>query len=117
MHSLEDLSDLLEAGPLAWLVAPALGHETIQSGRAVCGQRQTLSILNLANHVIVLDSLERLHAKHQNLPHTNTWKKWVCQIQSKYNFVVFTTLKLNNCILNQHSMYFKIILMHYILFN
>ena len=64
--------ELSEAGPPAGVVRPALGHEAIESGRAVGRHGQSLPILDAPDHVIVLHALKGLHPMHQDFPHTHT---------------------------------------------
>lgn len=64
-----------ESRPLARVVRPTLGHQAVQGGRALRRHGQSLPVLYPANHVIVLHSLERLDAVHQDLPHTHTCRE------------------------------------------
>lgn len=64
--------ELSEAGPPAGVVRPALGHEAVESGRAVGRHGQSLPVLDAPDHVIVLHALKGLHAMHQDFPHTHT---------------------------------------------
>ena len=63
--------ELGEAGPFPGVVRPALGHQTVQRGRALGGHGQALAVLYPADDVVVLHALEGLDAVHEDLPHAD----------------------------------------------
>lgn len=69
--------ELGESRSLAGVIRPTLGHQTVEGGRALWRHSQSLTVLYPADHIIVLDALERLDAVHQDLPHTHAYKETV----------------------------------------
>ena len=65
--------ELCEAGSLARVVSPALGHQAVQGRGAVVGHGQTLSVLYPADDIVVLHPLEGFDSVDEDLPHTHTW--------------------------------------------
>lgn len=65
--------ELCEAGSLARVVGPALGHQAVQGRGAVVGHGQTLSVLYPADDIVVLHPLEGFDSVDEDLPHTHTW--------------------------------------------
>lgn len=63
-----------EAGSLAGVVGPALGHQTVECRRAVGWHGQPLAILDAPYHVIVLHTLEGLDTVHEDLPHAHPYE-------------------------------------------
>ena len=49
--------DLLKGRSFAGFVGPAGGHETVEAGRTIGGQRQPFAILQLTDHLGVLHAL------------------------------------------------------------
>lgn len=70
--ALENFFDVFERRPFVWLERPTLRHEAVQPWRTFRRQRQPLTIFDFADYVVVLNTLKRFHAHHQNLPHTYT---------------------------------------------
>ena len=67
----EDVLQLAEGGPLLRLVRPALQQDGVEVRGTAGGQCQPLTVLQLADHVGVLDTLERLYPEHQYFPDTD----------------------------------------------
>lgn len=61
-----------EPRPLAGVVRPTFGHQTVKGGRALRRHSQPLAIFYPADHIVVLHPLEGLDAVHQDLPHAHT---------------------------------------------
>lgn len=61
-----------EPRPLAGVVRPTFGHQTVEGGRALRRHSQPLAIFYPADHIVVLHPLEGLDAVHQDLPHAHT---------------------------------------------
>jgi len=68
----ESSLEILKGWSLGRLVGPAFKHDVVEGRGAVLGEGKTFTILDLANHFIVFNTLKGLDAIHQNLPHTHT---------------------------------------------
>lgn len=75
MFILELCFEFGESWPLAGVIRPTFGHQTVERGWALRGHSQPLAVFNPANHVVILHTLEGLDAIHQNLPHTHTYRE------------------------------------------
>ena len=64
--------EILKGWSLGRLIRPAFKHDVVQGRGAVMGKGQAFTILDLANHFIVFDSLKGFDAVHEDLPHTHT---------------------------------------------
>lgn len=65
----------VKAWPLAGVVWPTLCHQAVEGWGALRRHSQSLAVLYPTNDVVVLHTLERLDAIHQNLPHADTFNQ------------------------------------------
>ena len=74
MRSVPDLEDQVgEGGSLPGVVGPAAGHEGVERRGAVLGFGKADPLLQLVDHVPVLQPEERLLTPTQDLPQTHGW--------------------------------------------